>query len=411
MLATRLLSSAVILSLLALPLVAQSGAGTRNAAPNQDSQPNSVSPQPKVQREIAPLPGDPLELATGPTATVDTPQKRLAMTRLLQQARRNIMLHAADTHPFTLKVTFTSTGHPHYSGAGDMEEAWASGQSWRWNATLADYHQDRVFFDGFAYDEKSPGPIPLRLHMVRGALFNPGPMLAPQALMRIASAQWQGTDLMCVLISGAGNDPTPTPGRRWTETEHCIDPKTGLLHVSSEAPGIYVVYDYASAVQFHGKTLPREISVVEGGNQVLDIHLESIEDGAGDPARLKPTPQMMTKGPGTILTRMMRFPQTIVLPNQATSGTQITPQAMHTISQGATNVKVDPVIVLAIIDEHGKVIDAEALQNTDPTMSEAALRLVKDSTYRRQAPGTVPQQREAFINVRFVEFTTGGSTN
>lgn len=409
MLAPRLLSSAVILSLLALPAAAQSAASpSHNAAPNQDSQPNATSPQPRIKRSVAPLPGDPLELATGPTAIVDTPQKRLAVTRLLRQARRNIMLHAPDTNPFTLKVTFTSTGHPRYSGAGEMEEAWASGQSWRWNAELADYHQDRVFFDGFAYDEKSPGPIPLRLHMLRGALFNPGPMLAPQALMRIASAQWQGTDLMCVLISGAGNDPTPTPGRRWTETEHCIDPKTGLLHLSSEAPGIYVVYDYASAVQFHGKTLPREISVVEAGNQVLDIHVESIEDGAGDPARLKPTPQMMANGPGTILTRIRRFPQTVIFPEAATSGTDVKRQKLNKISGGATKVNVEPVIVLAIIDEHGKVIDAEALQNTNPTLSEAALRLVKNSTYRGQAPGTVPQQREAFINVRLVEFATGG---
>jgi hypothetical protein len=81
------------------------------------------------------------------------------------------------------------------------------------------------------------------------------------------------------------------------------------------------------------------------------------------------------------------------------------PQFIRNVPKGANEIKVEPVIVHAIIDEHGKVIDAEALQNTNPTLSQTAVKFVEDSTYPHQAPGTVPRQREAFINVRFA---TGG---
>jgi hypothetical protein len=59
------------------------------------------------------------------------------------------------------------------------------------------------------------------------------------------------------------------------------------------------------------------------------------------------------------------------------------------------------VVVHASIDDQGKVIEAEALQNSDPGLSNAALSFVKSSTYppRRLARG--PVQTEAFINVEF----------
>jgi hypothetical protein len=58
---------------------------------------------------------------------------------------------------------------------------------------------------------------------------------------------------------------------------------------------------------------------------------------------------------------------------------------------------IQPVIVHAIIgDEFGEVIDAEALQTSDRKLADAALDLVKSTTF----PPT-GMQREAFINVQF----------
>src|ERR1700760_4509190 len=126
MIATRLLAPLGALVLL-------TGFGASQAPRISSQSARAFAPSP-VKREVAPLPNDPLELATGPTETLDTPQKRQAVEKLMQQARRNFALHARDGQPYTMKLTFTSTGHPHYNGPGEMEEVWANGQSWRWSA-------------------------------------------------------------------------------------------------------------------------------------------------------------------------------------------------------------------------------------------------------------------------------------
>ncbi len=59
---------------------------------------------------VAPLPYDPLELATGPTVVPDTPQKRAVVLDLLEHARQNSAMHTPGTAPFSLKVSFNSVG-------------------------------------------------------------------------------------------------------------------------------------------------------------------------------------------------------------------------------------------------------------------------------------------------------------
>ncbi|MCU1286094.1 MAG: hypothetical protein JWO13_2444 [Acidobacteriales bacterium] len=329
--------------------------------------------------KMAPLPGDPLELATGPTAVIQTPQQRQLVLGLFQRARQNFALHAQGGSPYSLKVSFESSGQSQHSGPGEMEENWANGQSWRWSVQMGGYSQTRIFHDRFAYDEKPAGPMPLRLQMLRSAIFAPLPARV-QGLLRVASAKWNGFELMCVLHSGAANDPTPTPGRRWVETEYCFDPKTSLLHIWSEAPGIYTVYDYTNSLNFHGHNMPRQISVIEGGEPVLRVELQNIQDGVGNPNGLIPTAQMLGAGPGNIMTGAVRFPVNGGLTDEVPHGT------------------IQPVIVHAIIDEKGKVVDAEALPGPIPALNISALQLVEKATY---PPGLLPTQREAFINVRF----------
>jgi hypothetical protein len=197
----------------------------------------------------------------------------------------------------------------------------------------------------------------------------------------MATAKWNGTELMCALLSGA-EAPTTAPGRRWEEREYCVDPKTGLLRIHSEAPGIYVTYDYDGAVQFHGRTLARNISIVEEGHVVLEIHLDSIQDaGPPDPSQFTPTKQMV--GPGIFLRPPIRL--TDYAPSPA----------------GYAGI-VQPVIIHAALDSHGKVVEAESLQNSDLNLSNAALAVVKRATYPLvENWGSVPVQMEAFIQVNF----------
>jgi len=62
---------------------------------------------------------------------------------------------------------------------------------------------------------------------------------------------------------------------------------------------------------------------------------------------------------------------------------------------------IQPVIVHAVLDKKGHVVEAEALQHSDSMLSDAALAIVERSNYAKRDGGR-PVQREAFINVQFV---------
>jgi hypothetical protein len=342
---------------------------------------------------IAPLPSDPLELATGPTKVLDTPQLRALVLGLLEQARQNNGMHTAGSAPFDLKVSFTSSGQNRYAGNGDLEETWMSGKVWRWSAHLADYSLDRIFYRGYVFDEKASAPMPLRLRLVRAAVFWPINGNFAPAYLRVATAKWDGDEVMCILRSRGPADDEPEAensesannvGRRWGEREYCIDPKSGMLRTYSEAPGVYTVYDYNDVtIHFHGRSLARQISVVEGGTTVLKIHLDSMEDPhVTDANFFTPTPQMLAAGPQEVANGVLHFSQVASV-------------------AGRTGV-IQPVVVIATINTKGKVEEAETPPNSEAGLSEAAISLVKHTTYERVKSEGVPYQRLAYINVKFV---------
>jgi hypothetical protein len=273
-------------------------------------------------------------------------------------------------------------------GTGTMVEVWRSMRYWRWTAQLGGYRQDRLLAAGRMHDVRSDSFVPMRLQMVRSALFWPM-WFNPRALARVAAAKIGTTDVLCGLLSAPINDPallSSEPGRRWVETEFCVDPKLAVLRSYSEAPGIYTVYDYANAYQFHGHLVPRTITVWEAGSTVLTIHVDGIADPSeSDLALLRPTPELQQAGPQPALGVAYRIPQYVRAP-----------EAM------AKKGLVEPVIVHAILAPDGRVLDAEALQNYDPPVTAAALDLVRRSTYPQQPGEYFNAQREYFINVKFL---------
>ena len=333
--------------------------------------------------KVAPLPDDPLELATGPALVPNTPEKRVAVLDLLERARQNSAMHAPGMTPFNLKVSFNSIGKgSRNNGYGEVEETWLNGQTWRWTARLGDYSQVRIFYQGAAYDEKPKGHIPLRIQMVRNAVFWPIVGSFAGSVLRMATAKWEGTDLACILISRGMSDAADAPGRRWEENEYCIDPKTGLLRTMSEAPGIYFVYDYDDVIRFHGRLLPRRTTIVEGGTAVLQITLDSLQDPNSDPNQFIPTKKMISHGPGAIMIGPFRFPEIARAP-------------------AGYSGMIQAVIVHAILDQKGKVLDAEVVQASDPSLAPIALDIVWHSSYLPAPDRDRPLQREAFINIKF----------
>jgi hypothetical protein len=236
---------------------------------------------------LAAVPDTPLELVTGSARALITPEERDAAMDLLMRARQNVTLHAAVVPPFQMKVSFTSTGGSQFEGDGTMEEIYA-GPVMRWTARLASSSQLHIVSGGQVFATNPNEPVPLRVQMVRGAIFQPIGPTPGTGMIRSQNVQRDGQELTCLLLSGSV--PTAPMPRQWVETEFCIDPATALLHSWSAAPGIYVNYDYSDAIQFHGRTLARQITVVEGNKPLLQIHIDSLKDADNlDPRIFEPT--------------------------------------------------------------------------------------------------------------------------
>jgi hypothetical protein len=186
---------------------------------------------------VAPLPSDPLELATGPAPIADTPERRALALGLLERARQNNAMHTPDGAPFAIKASFDSNGQAGYTGPGELEETWISGQRWRWTAHIGDYFQLRIFHQGLPYDDKSPGPMPLRLQMARAAIFWPVSGNFAAAALRLASARWDGADVMCILRAGGAILSTRAPA---TNRAQALG-RNGILHRPEIWPAAHIL--------------------------------------------------------------------------------------------------------------------------------------------------------------------------
>ena len=332
---------------------------------------------PAVFAQTNPPPPDPHEMVTRQPRTLTKPADRSAALDLLDRVRKNYDLQGISA-PYALKVSFETNGTAQTEGEGTMEELSGGGSHWRWTAQLRDSRVIRVGDDSHVYGTNPSEPVPLRIQMVRSALLRPIGRDLGAAAIRAADLERDGKSISCLLLSRA-IPPNPAP-RAWVEIEYCVDPATGLLQMWSEAPGIYAVYDYTDAAEFHGHTFPRQISIFEDGRLAVQARVESLEDAPSiDPNLFKPTPDMVEAGGSFGLAAPNRFPM------------RVDP------SNAPTSTFFQPVIVHAILDaQDGNVLDAEALQNSDQDLSRSAMDLVRSTSFEPSG-----FQQEAFINVQF----------
>jgi hypothetical protein len=324
-----------------------------------------------------PPPSDPHEMVTHQPRTLTKPADRSAALDLLDRTRHNYDLHDIST-PYALKVSFETSGAAQMEGGWTMEEISDGGSHWRWTAQLGDFHLIRIGADDRVYGTDPSQAVPLRVQLVRSALLRPIGQGTGKYMIRAADVERDGKAVSCLLLSNS-LPPNPAP-RSWVEREDCIDPATGLLQMWSVAPGIYAVYDYNGAAEFHGHTLPRQISIFEDGRLAVQARVESLKDVSDiDPNLFQPAAEMLDDGGTFALSAPTRLPM------------RVDP------SDGPTSSYFQPVIVHAIIDaQDGSVLDAEPLQTTDRDLSRAAMDLVRSTAFEPSG-----FQQEAFINVQF----------
>jgi hypothetical protein len=338
--------------------------------------------------QLAPVSLDPHELVTGGAQSITTLEQREPLLALAARAVNRSAMHAKGSPPHVLEMTFNATASTLFAGGtGQLRETWISGESWRLDASLGPYSLVRINSGGTAYDEQRPAPVPMRLKMLYNAVFAPiqgARLRGGKERLRSASVTWNGVPLSCILLSPGMTASPRSSARDWLEMEYCIDPATGLLNIYSEAPGIYVSYDYNDALQFHRKALPRKISIVENGVIVLEAQLTGIIDPpASNPdLTLEPTAKMIAQGPALRLMLPVR-------PWAYVNSTDV--------SAGST---IQPVIVHAIVDEKGAVQESEVLQTS--ALSAKALAYASNHLFDPLPPdGGPPRQREVFLEVQF----------
>jgi hypothetical protein len=323
---------------------------------------------------LPPPPPDPLEPVTGKTQVLTTPEDRQPAIDLLTKVQRNFSVTMSGA-PYTMKVSFTATGQTEFEGAGTME-ALESLPNWSWSAHIAGISPARIGSNAHIYGNADP--VPMRVQMLRSALFRPVAGFPNQKALRTATANLNGTEVTCVLLSAS--IPKSAPPRNWWDREYCVD-ADGLLRMASEAVGIYAIYDYEDAIQFHGHVLPRNIKVVEGGATVLEVHVDSMADGvaAQDQSAFRLTPEMTSLGP----TFSMGSPEW-------------TPIRVDANPEG-TLQRIEPVMIHATAShDTGKILEIEAMQNADPDLAAKAMDVVKQTEF----PAT-GLQRELFVAVEF----------
>jgi hypothetical protein len=313
-------------------------------------------------------PANAQELVTGTVQVPATPAERAAALSLLERARQNSDMHIAGTPPFRLDATFVARGNVTYLGPGALSETWFSGGRWRWTANLAEYSQTRIGRGGAVLDEQAVAVVPIRVQMLREAIFWPV-RFGPGVPLRTAPAQRNGKSLTCLLLHGPAGAVEPT--RLWAEQEYCIDNTSGLLDVFSPAPGSYFVYEYGRN-GFHGRSVPDRITASVDGLPALDAQI-TIADAAAEDA---PT-ETAAYTPANALAAGQRF--LVNAPNSFAAGS------------------IQTVIVHTTLSAAGGALEEEVSTSSDSKLNQAALDIVRQHAF----PAAL-SQRDAYVSVGFV---------
>ena len=223
-----------------------------------------------------PVPADPLELVTGDAQPVQNADQRQAAVKLLTGAHA---LSNVRAQPHDLKTSFTASGGLPSDGSWLLEDISPGPGIYRWTAQGPNYAGVNLYTDstqGLLYGNQ-PG-VPLRLAQVRAALFFQAPAIGPRTSMRTATGSLNGAEQSCVLMGFAFFRQAFTGARNWEESEYCVDSNTGLLTTYSPVSGLYIHYDYANAVKFHGKIIPAGFTIAEAGRTVIEARTESVTE-------------------------------------------------------------------------------------------------------------------------------------
>jgi hypothetical protein len=231
----------------------------------------------------------------------------------------------------------------------------------------------------------------LRLEQVREALFFVYQLPGPQASIRTATGYLNGVQQNCFLIAYGFRGPALTGARDWQEAEFCADAATGLLTTYSPAPGLFVHYDYSSAISFHGKAIAGAFTITEGGRPVIEARTLSVTDPPDPKNPIFDSAGLISLGVGRVMTPASRV---LGMATSGYGGRGPTPMA---------NAAIQVVTLHGNAGPDGKLTEVGILASSDPSVNQAALdRTANWGTGNRSQPGATAQSNEVFFTWEFV---------
>jgi hypothetical protein len=329
------------------------------------------------------VPADPLELVTGEAQPVQSVTQRAEIINLLIEARRHGNVRLS---PYDLKTQFTAFGSSGSDGSWQLEDTSPGRGLYRWPAQGPSYSALNLYNNRVLYSNQPAASVPIRLAQVRAALFFVQPMLGPRAAIRTASANLNGVELTCVLVSHGAMRKNTAAGRSWEESEYCVDPKSLNLITYSPIPGLYVLYDYSKNLQFDEQVIANKFTITQAGHTIIEAQTESITDPPENPAAFQPA-GLNEIGVGPIMTEPWRI-RTLV-PSAAAAG-----------SNG-----FQIVVLHGMQNPDGRFTDLELIASTSASLNNAAIEYAaawQDRMIDQDVEtGATPQSHEVFLTLQY----------
>ena len=337
-----------------------------------------------------PIPSDPLELVTSAAQPTDNADQRIAALGLLSTARG---LSNVRAQPYDLKTTFTASGGLESDGSWTLEDV-SRGHAYRWTAQGPNYTAVNLYPNSVAnglYGSLTGGVVPMRLLQARSAIFFNSPMVGQYASVRTATGYLNGAEQHCVLVAIGAGAHGYTGTRNWEESEYCTDARSGLLTMYSPVPGLYVQYDYSSAINFHGKIIPNGFVISQGGQTVVDAKTVSVTDPPASTDAIFSPNGLPALGTGRAMNPGINIPMVMPAPGKP-------------FPQATANAAMQVVTLHGNYTQSGGVSEVEILASTDADLNQAAIERAKAMRQARAQgqPGTTPQSSELIFTFEFV---------
>ena len=333
-----------------------------------------------AQTQPASTPAAPTQAPVANAANPTTPAEFFARARQLSD------LEAAGV-PFHLKATYVATGDAEFTGNGTYEEWWQSKEAWRKEATLGDYRYVGIRKTGVTRFYSTSDYVPLRLRQAMGAvLVRIAPDISSSREWQIQHTKLSGASLT-VLFSKYGCGDT-TPKVQCVNLDYLTP--SGVLRIRRDAA---ITTLYNGIQPFQSLLIPRTITVAGGSTSMLTISITALEplgteekmlsNEASVPKTLQPAMPHIRADPRAVQSKAISQP----FPEYPTTA--------------RLNRQQGTVVMLASIDENGKVREPYVIVSAGPLLDGAALRAIRTWRYRPASLDGIPVLEDTSITIVF----------